>query len=97
LLRFDIKENTISEAFALLRFSLPLLLQRPVLYNEVSTPQGPELHLDVSTIQRPLLLLDVSTPQGLELHLDLSTLQRPALHLDGSTLQGHELQLDINK
>jgi hypothetical protein len=53
----------------------------------MSTPQGPELHLDMSTIQRPVLLLDVSTvtPQGLELHLDLSLLQRPVLHLDLST------------
>ena len=30
--------------------SVPLL--------DVSTPQGPELHLDVSTLQRPVLQLD---------------------------------------
>ncbi len=47
-------------------------LQRPVLLSEVSTPQGPELHLYVSTLQRPVLLLEVSTPQGSELHLEVS-------------------------
>jgi hypothetical protein len=30
---------------------------------EVSTPQGPELHLDVTTLERPMLLLEVSTLQ----------------------------------
>ncbi len=40
---------------------------------EVFTPQGPELHRDVSTTQRPVLLLDMSTRtrQGRELHLDV--------------------------
>jgi hypothetical protein len=32
-----------------------------VLLLEVSTPQGPELHLNVSALQRPVLLLEVST------------------------------------
>jgi hypothetical protein len=45
-----------------------------VLLLEVSTPQGPELHLDMSVLQRPVRLLEVSTPQGPELHLDVSTL-----------------------
>jgi hypothetical protein len=39
-------------------------LQRLVLLLEVSTPQGSELHLNVSALQRPVLLLEVSTPQG---------------------------------
>jgi len=77
--RFDINEN----------FDTVLLdvstLQRPVLILELSTPQGPELHLDVSTIQMPVLLLGVFTPQWPELHLDLSTQQRPLLLLDLST------------
>jgi hypothetical protein len=37
--------------------------QRPVLLLEVSTPQEPELHLDMSALQRHVLLLEVSTPQ----------------------------------
>ncbi len=43
-----------------------------MLLLEVSTPQGPELHLNVSALQRIMLLLEVSTPQGPELHLDVS-------------------------
>jgi hypothetical protein len=46
-----------------------------VLFLEVSTLQGPELHLDVSALQRNVLLLEVST-QGPELHLDVPALQR---------------------
>ncbi len=49
---------------------------------EVSTPQGPELHLGVSTVQRPVLLLEGSTPQGPELHLDVSTVQKSVLLLE---------------
>ncbi len=53
-------------------------LQMPVLVY-VSTPQGPELHLDMSVLQRPELLLDVYsilyTPQWPKLHLDVSTLR----------------------
>jgi hypothetical protein len=49
-------------------------LYRPVLFLEVSTLQGPELHLDVSTLQRNVLLLKVSTLQGPDLHLDVSAL-----------------------
>jgi hypothetical protein len=39
-------------------------LQRPVLLLEMSTPQGPELHMNMSALQKPVLLLEVSTPQG---------------------------------
>jgi hypothetical protein len=39
----------------------------------MSSPHGPELHLDVSTLQRPVLLLEVSTPNGPELHLNVHT------------------------
>jgi hypothetical protein len=42
-----------------------------VLLLDVSTPQGPELHLDVSGQQETLMLLEVSTLQGSELHLDV--------------------------
>ena len=42
------------------------VLQRLVLLLKVSTPQGLELHLNVSAQQRLALLLKVSTPQGLE-------------------------------
>ncbi len=56
-----------------------------MLLLEVSTPQGPELHLDVSTLQRPVLHLEVSTPQPLKLHLDLSTLQRCVQHREVTT------------
>ncbi len=48
--------------------------QRIVLLQEMSTPQGPERHLEVSTIQRHVLHREVSTPQGPELHVDMSTL-----------------------
>ncbi len=50
-------------------------LQRNVLLLEVSTLQGPELHLDVSALQRSVLLLEVSAT-GPELHLDVSALRR---------------------
>ena len=39
-------------------------LQRLVLLLEVSTAQGPELHLNVSALQRLVLLLEVSTSNG---------------------------------
>jgi hypothetical protein len=42
---------------------------------EVSTPQGPELQMDMSTWEMPMLLLEVSmytTARGTELHLDVS-------------------------
>ncbi len=42
-----------------------------------STPQGLELHLNVSAQQRLVLLLKVSTP-GAELHLNVSALQTRA-------------------
>ncbi len=42
---------------------------------EVSTLQGPDLHLDVSALQRSVLLLEVSAT-GPELHLGVSSLQR---------------------
>ncbi len=48
-------------------------------YLEVSTLQGPELHLDVSALQKSVLLLEVSTLQGPELHLDVSAQQRSVL------------------
>jgi hypothetical protein len=35
----------------------------------VSTPQGPELKMDISTLESPVLLLEVSTPQ----HMGLSS------------------------
>ena len=39
--------------------------QRPVFLLEMSTLQGPELHLDVSTLKRPVLLLGyVYTTKG---------------------------------
>jgi hypothetical protein len=97
-LRFDIEENTFIEAFASLRFdTVAITVQRHVLLLEVSTRQGSELHLDVSTLQRHVLYLEVSTTQGPELHLDVSTIQRPAvLLLDVSTPQGPELHLDLS-
>ncbi len=60
---------------------------------ELSTPQGLELHLDMSTMRRPVLILDV-TQQGPELQLDF-LLQRPVLHLDLATPKGPELHLDL--
>ncbi len=53
----------------------------PVRHLYVSTPQGHELQLDVSTLQNPVLHLYVSTPQGPKLHLDLSGQQEPLLLL----------------
>ncbi len=53
---------------------------------EVSTSQGPELHLDVSAIQRRVQHLEVSAT-GPELHMYVSALQRKVL-LAVSTLQG---------
>ncbi len=51
----------------LYEFTIQRSTQGTVLLLEVSTPQGPELHLDVSTLQMPVLLLEVSTPRGLSL------------------------------
>jgi hypothetical protein len=71
----------------------------------MSTPQGPELRLDVSSLQRPVLYLDVYLllrctaciyTTGLVLHLDVSTPQGPAQNLDVSTLQVHVLHLDVS-
>jgi hypothetical protein len=64
-----------------------------MLLLDVSTTQGPELHLDIPRQQEPVLLLDVSTPQGLELHWDVPRLQEPVLLLDFtvSTLKRHVL------
>jgi hypothetical protein len=50
---------------------------------EMSTPQGPELHLDVSSLLRPVLCLDVYST-GSEVRLGVSTLQGLVLHLDVS-------------
>jgi hypothetical protein len=61
-----------------------------------ATPQGPDLHLDVSTLQRHVLYREVSTPQGHEPPLDMSTIQRSVLLLDVSTPQGPELHLDLS-
>jgi hypothetical protein len=47
------------------------IYQRPVQHLEVSTTQGPELHLAMSGKQEPLPFLDVSTLQGHELHLNV--------------------------
>ncbi len=44
----------------------------------MSTPQGPELHLDLPGQQEPELLLGESTQQGSELYLGVS------MHLDVS-------------
>jgi hypothetical protein len=52
-------------------------LRRNVLLLEVSTLQGPELHLDVSALQRSVLLLEVSAT-GPELHLDVCTTEECA-------------------
>ncbi len=57
-LRFDIEENIIIEAFAseTLSFAFDVsesfhtILWRPVQFLEVSTPRGPELHLDVAAL-----------------------------------------------
>jgi hypothetical protein len=72
-------------------------LKRPELHLDVSTAQGPKLHLNL-----PRLVCTTGacsahgrfTPQGPELHLEVSTLQRPMLHLDMSTPQGPELHLN---
>jgi hypothetical protein len=58
-------------------------LQRSVLLLEVSTLEGPEMHLDVSALKRSVLLLEVSTLQRPELHLDVSALQRSVLMAGG--------------
>jgi hypothetical protein len=59
------------------------------------TPQGPELHLDLSILQKSVLHNDISSSQGLEPHLDMSTVQSPLQHLDVSIPKGPELYLDI--
>jgi hypothetical protein len=66
-----------------------------VLLLDMSTPQRPEMHLDVPGQQEPMLLLDMSTPQGPDLHLDGFGQQEPMLLLNVSTLQGPKLHLDV--
>ncbi len=66
-----------------------------MLLLEVSTLQGPEMHLDVPRQQEPVLLLEVSTLQGPEMHLDVPRQQKPVLLLDVSTLQGPQLHRDM--
>ncbi len=85
-LRFNIEENIIIEAFPSLRFDTCLHYRGTyLLLLEVSTPQGPELHLNVSALLRYVLLLEVSTPQGPELHLNVSALPRPVLRVSFET------------
>ncbi len=45
---------------------------------DVSTPQGPQLHLNLPGQEEPLLLLDMSKLQRPELHLDVPRLQEPS-------------------
>ncbi len=74
-----------------------------------STPQGPELHLDVSALQEPVLLLEVSTvyttgawaASGRVCTTEACVLpemlpQRPELHLNVSALQRHVLLLEVS-
>ncbi len=53
-----------------------------MLFLEVSTLQGPELHLDVSALQRSVVLLEVLAT-GPEVNLDVSALQRYASNPQG--------------
>jgi|LakMenEpi03Aug12_release.lakeMendotaPanAssembly.Ray.scaffolds.fasta_scaffold4925549_1 hypothetical protein len=52
---------------------------------DMSTPQEPELHLDLPVQQE--LLLDVSTLHGPELHLDGAAQEEPVLLMDLSAKQ----------
>ncbi len=70
--------------------------QGSLLHLNVSTPQRPELHLDLSGQKEPVLTLDVYTPQGPELHLEVSGQQELVLLLDVSTLERHLLPLDVS-
>jgi hypothetical protein len=63
---------------------------------EVSTSQGPELHLNLFLLQKHVLHWQVSTPQGPELHLEVSTIQRHVLLLEVSSPQGPELHVDLS-
>jgi hypothetical protein len=51
--------------------------KKPEPYLDVSTPQGPHLHLDLPGQQEPVMTLDVSIPHGPELHLDVAAQQEP--------------------
>ncbi len=53
------------------------------MHRDVSTPQGPKLHMYLSGQQEPLQILEFSTLQGHKLHLDVFTLQMPVLQLQG--------------
>jgi hypothetical protein len=59
-----------------------VLLQWTVRLLDVSTTQGPKLHLDMSRQQEPLLLLDLSALQENELHLNVPRQQKPLMLLD---------------
>jgi hypothetical protein len=68
---------------------------------EVSTPQGPELQMYMSTLERPVLLLEVSTPQHRGLSCTWTCLGNsslcsnvPELNLDLSALQSPLQHLD---
>ncbi len=65
----------------------------------MSTPQGPELYLDLAGQQKLCYPLGMSSRHGRELHAlhrDMFTLQRHVLFLEVSTPQGPELHLDVN-
>ena len=66
------------------------------MHLDVSTPQGPELHLDVSGQQEPILSWTCLHHRGLSCTMDLYTLQRPVMHLGVSTPQGFELHMDLS-
>jgi hypothetical protein len=68
------------------KWFIAMSLCTSVQFLEVSTLQGPELHLDMSALQRPVQFLEVSTLQGPELHLDMSALKRSVLLLEVSTV-----------
>ncbi len=71
-LRFDIEKKPLSKLLLPFEIATPggVYTQETVLLLEVSTPHGPELHLDLSTLQRHVLHREVYTPHGPELHLD---------------------------
>ncbi len=62
------------DPFLLMNMSTLQRAELSCLWRCLHTAQGPELHLDMSTLKMHVLHREVSTPQGPELHLEVSTL-----------------------
>ncbi len=60
-----------------------------MLWLDISTAQGPNMHLDLCGKKKSVLIIIVSTQRGPEMALDMSGQEEPLLLLEVSTLKLH--------